>query len=133
MDEKNAAEMIADALREIDVSGNVGGSARSNRRGLQFGAGGRAMAEVPIGDFTLGAGADGYYANVPTPEGRQTFAGWGLAPVELSRKGKNHEEQLTVDPVTGDVMFNVGWPDVQSGARPPSGELWDRHNNQRIK
>tara|TARA_R110002074_G_scaffold385718_2_gene567078 strand:- start:117 stop:515 length:399 start_codon:yes stop_codon:yes gene_type:complete len=129
---RNAAEMIAAALRDIDLSGDVGGSAQSTRRGLQLGAGGRAMAEVPVGDFTLGAGLEGFYANVPTSEGRESFSGLNFAPVELSRRKENREEQLTVDPETGDVMLNVGWPDIERGGRPPSSETWDWHN-RRIK
>ena len=133
MAERDAAKMIAAALREIDLSGGAGGSLTSSNRGMTFGSGGRAMAEVPLGEFRLGVGADGYYANVPTPEGRETFAGLGLAPIELSRRKENREEQLTVDPETGDVMINVGWPDVERGGRRPSGPLHELHNVPRIK
>jgi hypothetical protein len=133
MSGRNAAEMIAAALRDINLSGDVGGSAQSTRRGFQLGAGGRAKAEVPVGDFTLGAGLEGFYANVPTSEGRESFSGLNFAPVELSRRKKNREERLSVDPKTGDVMLNVGWPDIERGGRRPSSSLHEWNNAPGIK
>ena len=126
--------MLAEALRSIQMSGGLNLSSSSNNLGTQVSGSGRAMAEFPLTDeITLSGGASGYLANVPTSQGRETFSGYRPAPVELSHRGKNREEQFTIDPITGDVMINVGWPDVQSGRRPPSGELWDLHNVPRIK